>query len=160
MFWRYFLIKFASPCTALLLEKYESNWESSPSRGENTKSLKPPPCMEFNQNGTAAPLFVTWNPPGKLSVVCSTDFKSCQRKWKREKGFGILRKQEVSKSKRKHIFYNLYDLVYIICTWLQNNTCLYYSKQCIDKQISYLRKVCNPDLILCCSNNSTTTFKS
>ena len=27
------------------LEKYESNWESSPSRGENKKCLKPPPSF-------------------------------------------------------------------------------------------------------------------
>jgi len=28
-------------------EKYESHWKSSPSRGENQKSLKPPPSKVF-----------------------------------------------------------------------------------------------------------------
>ena len=29
------------------IEKYESNWESSPNRGENKKYLKPPPRLNF-----------------------------------------------------------------------------------------------------------------
>ena len=34
------------------LEKYESNWKSSPNRGENKKYLKPPPRKTLGMEGS------------------------------------------------------------------------------------------------------------
>ena len=53
-------------------EKYESNWKSSPNRGENRKYLKPPPSLSIHYSSTIyLPLPVHNFPPQKKTESIS-----------------------------------------------------------------------------------------
>ena len=51
-------------------EKYQSNWIISPSRGENTKYLKPPPSFPFKSNACEANIITIWNVRNQRSLGC------------------------------------------------------------------------------------------